>query len=346
MLLARLERRQAQGAESVKAGYGLLWQSLMQGLAPAWLVLSFGMFSAGIARAEQSEINFSLITLPTDLVATVSIVEDGISNSLQLPSPPAPTESINTPLPDTNQQSLVEPISEVASTSDTEVEPITQDVQLLSSAAVSAESESSLGTTAASAIESVEQETGSNDTQQQSGQGVEVNTDIPATDPEVTEPVPSVVAAADPTPQSQQEDDATDKSIAPVTTEEQLAAEQQGISINEDEIILAWATAWSNNDVEQYLSFYSDDFVPDDPALDRAAWEQLRRKRLQNKNIRIIVSNAEVHRSDDQVTEVRFTQRYTSQNYRDRVIKSIEMQATQDGWKFLSERTVELLPFE
>lgn len=121
---------------------------------------------------------------------------------------------------------------------------------------------------------------------------------------------------------------------------------EQEVSINEDEIIIAWATAWSNNQTEDYLAFYADTFQPADQNLSRDAWEKLRRKRLQNKNIRIIVSNAEVYRVQGDIVEVRFTQRYTSSSYKDRVIKSIEMTETEKGWQFLSERTIEELPFE
>lgn len=131
-----------------------------------------------------------------------------------------------------------------------------------------------------------------------------------------------------------------DKTIEPVVTPEQESA------INEDEIIIAWATAWSNNQTEEYLAFYADEFSPANKALTRSSWEQQRRKRLQNKDIRIIVSNAEVFRVTGDITEVRFTQRYTSKSYRDRVIKSIEMTKTEKGWQFLSEKTLKNLPFE
>ncbi len=116
-------------------------------------------------------------------------------------------------------------------------------------------------------------------------------------------------------------------------------------SINEDEVILGWATAWSDNDTENYLSYYADGFVPAEPGQSREEWERIRRDRLQNEDIRIIVSNAGIHAINDGVVEVRFTQRYTSRSYKDRVIKSIKMVETDDGWKFLSEEVVEELPF-
>lgn len=137
----------------------------------------------------------------------------------------------------------------------------------------------------------------------------------------------------------------TDKPGAPDVRDKLTVTEMVEERINEDEIILSWATAWSDNDTETYLSFYADDFVPPDPGMSRGEWEQQRRRRLQNQDIRIIVSNAEIHSVSDDRVEVRFTQRYTSRSYKDRVIKSIEMVQTGAGWRFVSERTLETLPF-
>ena len=352
-LLARLERRLVQGAESAKVKFNRMWRSFIKRLAMVPLVL----LTSNVG-AEQTVFDFNLITLPTDLIATVSIVEDGITSSARLPSLPASAEEITQPVLETGEPTADEVDPELASVAKSEAEPEVDNTQLLSAATMATESDTSITVTAEPASDSTEKEPETADSQLQSGQNADSNTDLPAVEPEIEQPTPSLVAAADPEAHSQQDEDDTLSEIAPATTEQQTVIQQQealldaGLDtqpetkINEDEIILAWATAWSNNDVEQYLSFYSDEFTPDDPTLDRAAWEQLRRKRLQNKNIRIIVSNAEVHQADGKITEVRFTQRYTSQNYRDRVIKSIEMKQTPEGWKFLSERTIETLPFE
>ena len=345
VLLAKLEHRLVQGAESAKVKRNRMWRSFLKRLAMVPLVLV-----TGNAGAEQTEFDFNLITLPTDLVATVSIVEDGISSSARLPTLPVSAEETPKTLVDSDELSADAKTSEVASTTIFESEPEVDSTKLLSSATMSTKPEASLAEATKPAGDSTGQEPESGNTQLQSGQNADSITDIPTIEPELEQPTDSLVAAADPEAQSQSNEVDALTEIAPTTTEQQLVTQQQdarqNAQINEDEIILAWATAWSNNDVEQYLSFYSDDFIPDDSTLNRKTWEQLRRKRLQNKNIRIIVSNAEVHQADGQITEVRFTQRYTSQNYRDRVIKSIEMKETPEGWKFLSERTIKSLPFE
>jgi hypothetical protein len=124
------------------------------------------------------------------------------------------------------------------------------------------------------------------------------------------------------------------------------AAPTEPDRINEDEVILGWATAWSDNDIETYLSYYADEFQPLQQGQSREQWEALRRSRLQNQDIRIIVSNASVHEIRGDVVEVRFTQRYTSRSYKDRVIKSIEMIRTDAGWRFISEQEIEKLPFQ
>ena len=166
------------------------------------------------------------------------------------------------------------------------------------------------------------------DADQQSGADISEEAKSEASDvPDTSEPATVAAATADP------------DTVTPAVIE------QQKPSINEDEIILSWAIAWSNNDIDAYLSFYAEQFTPADPNQDRAAWEALRRKRLKNKQIKITVSNAEIYKASDNVTEVRFTQRYTSASYRDKIIKSIEMIATEDGWKFISEKTIKTLPF-
>lgn len=304
------------------------------------------------AWAENSEVDFNRITLPTDLVAAISEVEDGIaiSNPIQNSQATTTTQEIENSSSETTTSTTESAVSPIA-VSETELIAATTTTSAVTESglesaqqgvaeSVSAGTEAldaNSPTSASAMIDRVEKATVSEPKQ---SQVVKFNTSIPAAEPEST-----LVATADSTDQATASDDIPAAEIVPAKNAEQLT-QKQDERINEDEIILTWATAWSNNDVEQYLSFYSNDFVPEDPSLDRSRWEQMRRKRLKNKDIRIIVSNAEVYRTDNEITEVRFTQRYTSKSYRDRVIKSIEMKETPSGWKFISERTVEKLPFE
>jgi len=373
VLVEKLKHRFMRGEAVFKPGTSYFpGQSTARRIAGVAIVLA-----VTTARAENPVLDFNLITLPTDLIAAVSNVEDDIAISSLLQSAASQSEigqsaseQLSIPAPSTapsavtDQQSVSDQIA--SSGTINEVEP---------------QSESGVQTVAEEALEAVETEDHSTPeiiVTRPVTAGTEVTFDVAAisepatkavaddtssapttepigiteiTPPEISEaasdePTTAQVAAVVPNQQAQTIDGPEVENGTSAKTVNQLVTEQQDALINEDEIILAWATAWSTNDIERYLSFYSEDFIPDDASQDRVSWEQLRRERLRNKNIRIIVSNAEVYRVDNEITEVRFTQRYTSKSYRDRVIKSIAMMQTPGGWKFLSERSIESLPFE
>lgn len=393
--------------------------------------LSLIVLSPALARADKAMIDYDLITLPTDLVATVVIVEDDISTVAEfatitptvLTQPVSDTAEVNTEIDPAQPEIQTEVAATLTSPAKTptadiltpestaqvdiaaaldsqstpQAEPEEPDVSIAVSKPVQGGMEANIKLTAtpASASESAETstepgpvvevqplvvESASVSTDSNAIEGPAKTAEPKTTEPETTSVATSALVAATETvepevkkdettanmpvpvenvavpdqPQqevatisNQTETDGVSESIAqePTSAAQQVTEEQEQ-KINEDEIILGWATAWSNNDVEQYLSFYARDFKPSDPALDRESWEQLRRKRLKNQQIKIIVSNAEIYRADSNTAEIRFTQRYTSKGYRDRVIKSIEMIETAEGWKFLSERTLEELPFK
>ncbi len=358
MFVEKLKRGIAQAvSESGRVDFSLSRQSMITRLAMGFLIVT-----AHSAWAENSAVDFNRITLPTDLVAAISDVEDDISIPIQGSRPMATAEEIEAPssesdtigsettLPvaDTTASVSAAPetgaISAISSTSPA-IDINSEDPQLVAGTSISSSMEAPAADSVTPSPESIEQVKKVIQDQPTQEQLVNFNTEIPDIEAEPTKPVATLVATADSADKATTGNEITAAEIVPAETAEQLT-QKQDERINEDEIILTWATAWSNNDVEKYLSFYSDDFVPDDPSLNRSSWELLRRERLQNKDIRIIVSNAEVYRADNEITEVRFTQRYTSKSYRDRVIKSIEMKETPGGWKFISERTVETLPFE
>lgn len=365
--MKKLKHRFMQGGAVFKPGTSYLpLQSTAGRIVGVAIVLAITT-----ARAENPVLDFNLITLPTDLIAAISNVEDDIAISSLLQSASSQSEieqsasqQLSAPAPSTAPSAVTDQqsgsdqiassgtINEVETQSDPGVQTGTIEAEDQSTAEiivaqpVTAGTETTFDVAVISepASKAVADDTSSLPTSESIG----INEITP---PEISkaesdEPNTSQVAAVDTNQQAQTFDGPAVESGTSAKAVNRLVTEQQDALINEDEIILGWATAWSNNDVEKYLSFYSKDFIPDDASQDRVSWEQLRRERLRNKNIRIIVSNAEVYRVDNEITEVRFTQRYTSKSYRDRVIKSIEMTETPGGWKFLSERTIESLPFE
>lgn len=102
----------------------------------------------------------------------------------------------------------------------------------------------------------------------------------------------------------------------------------------------AWATAWSRQRFDDYLSFYAADFEPPD-GLDRAAWEAARRERIAAPGwIRVALTLVEVEETGAGTAEARFVQSYRSERYNDLVRKHLTMVREDGEWKIAAERVV------
>ena len=87
----------------------------------------------------------------------------------------------------------------------------------------------------------------------------------------------------------------------------------------------AWAQSWAAQDVESYLSFYGSSFqLPE--GMNRESWEAQRRQRLrQPERIAITVSDVETQITEPGRAVARFGQRYHTPDYRDWVLKTLEL---------------------
>ena len=105
------------------------------------------------------------------------------------------------------------------------------------------------------------------------------------------------------------------------------------------EVIDLWASAWSNQDVTQYLSFYSQDFeVPRKQS--RRSWESIRRDRLTKPSYIILdISYENFQLLDNNTVEVSFQQTYRSNAYSDLTNKLLRMGREDLDWKILLERS-------
>lgn len=102
----------------------------------------------------------------------------------------------------------------------------------------------------------------------------------------------------------------------------------------------SWAEAWSSQDVERYLSFYAQSFVPPGDAT-REAWEAERRQRLSRPEfIAVKVSSpsppAAVGPGQYRIS---FRQDYASDGYSDVVKKTLELVRQDGGFKIVREET-------
>lgn len=100
-----------------------------------------------------------------------------------------------------------------------------------------------------------------------------------------------------------------------------------------------WATVWSAQDVEGYLSSYGRQFVPP-KGLSRSEWERERNVRLKKPRfINVKLSNIKINLHGKDYAEVRFTQSYQSDTYGDKVKKEILMRKVDGKWLITQERT-------
>ena len=104
------------------------------------------------------------------------------------------------------------------------------------------------------------------------------------------------------------------------------------------EMVNLWGAAWSEQNVPQYLSNYSDEFVITAP-INRREWENLRRERLTRPrfiDIQIFHEGMEVTAED--TIEVLFTQTYRSNLYRDSTRKLLRIKREVQGWRIIEEK--------
>ena len=104
-------------------------------------------------------------------------------------------------------------------------------------------------------------------------------------------------------------------------------------------VIDLWGAAWSDQNVTQYLSNYSKDFmVPRKKS--REAWQKMRKERLTKPEYIILKINYQNFQPlDNNVVEVFFKQTYKSNTYNDIADKVLRMRKEGPDWKILRERS-------
>lgn len=104
-----------------------------------------------------------------------------------------------------------------------------------------------------------------------------------------------------------------------------------------------WAAAWAGQDVEGYLGSYDETFEPG-RGLSLAQWQAQRRRRLARPDfIQVELSDFEVVLQGEERARVTVVQRYRSNTYRDKTRKRFRLLRRPEGWKIVSEKTIEVL---
>lgn len=121
------------------------------------------------------------------------------------------------------------------------------------------------------------------------------------------------------------------------TEEAEDAPEKEKIRLKET--LNQWAQAWSDQDADLYLGFYTAKHVPYGD-LDWEGWTNLRRKRIERPDfiqVKLEIEQIELLESD--LAEVSLKQKYTSNTFADMTEKIFQLKKVENDWKILSERS-------
>jgi len=126
--------------------------------------------------------------------------------------------------------------------------------------------------------------------------------------------------------------------VEPPGSSHSVLDETSGEALEATAAIQAWARAWSDQSVDEYLSFYSSAFEPPD-GLTREDWKAQRRERLSRpERIDVRLALAGLRWIDDGRLEATFLQSYTSNLMADIVVKRLELVRSEGSWKIVAER--------
>jgi murein L,D-transpeptidase YafK len=118
-------------------------------------------------------------------------------------------------------------------------------------------------------------------------------------------------------------------------TAEELALEERLKVFAQD-----WAAAWSSGDASQYLSFYSERFVPESKT-SFTNWASQRQQRITpDQGIQVQIEDAKVLKQTAQQAEIGFRQFYESKSLKARSNKLLTVELHNDQWKIVRERVV------
>jgi ketosteroid isomerase-like protein len=101
--------------------------------------------------------------------------------------------------------------------------------------------------------------------------------------------------------------------------------------------LASWLKAWEDQDVNAYLSFYSDKFKAPKGSRTKSKWKNSRYRALKaNKNISIQVSNLQIN-SSKKTIELNFIQEFNSDKFSSVGIKELVWEKIGSDWKILKE---------
>ncbi len=141
----------------------------------------------------------------------------------------------------------------------------------------------------------------------------------PATTAQATAPVATAASATPAAP------------MTPPTPTQKAGTAEAAV----EQVVLAWAAAWSRQDLDGYLGAYVDQYAP--PGTDHQAWKNLRTSRVTNPAyIRVGLDNMQIKMMKNKAI-VTFKQRYESNTFRATDNKTLVLELLDGTWKITEE---------
>jgi len=106
--------------------------------------------------------------------------------------------------------------------------------------------------------------------------------------------------------------------------------------------VMGWAQAWSEKDLDAYISYYSDAHKLNFPT--HEDWAEYRKQHILRPGfIKIGVSNIQIRAQTRNLAIIDFAQTFDSLDYSDRVIKRLGLSRIDSQWKITDERVLSVL---
>lgn len=127
-----------------------------------------------------------------------------------------------------------------------------------------------------------------------------------------------------------------DKAQSTPTNTVATPAPQSAGSSNASDTVEAWAKAWSSQDVDAYLAFYSPDFTP--TGMSHTDWMQQRKERLTApSSISVTVSKLKIQNVSANRAVAKFRQTYQSDKFKNTSSKTLDLQMIDGKWRIIRE---------
>ncbi len=102
-----------------------------------------------------------------------------------------------------------------------------------------------------------------------------------------------------------------------------------------------WKLSWESGDFEKYLRFYDPSYFDKSKFKSRNEWIGDRISKVNSsKNINLQIDNPEFKMIDENTFEVKFTQLYSSNNYRDKELKVVVFSLIDGDWLITLEKII------